>query len=154
MQDAGDQPSGSGDQGPSGLDRQSGGPSIPGRALQDIGLVSALLPAADAYESADEFVLELEVPGFDEQELSIEVFDHTLKISGERSETTAAGTKFRLRERLDRKFERRVDLPRDADTEHIKAVFDMGVLKVQVPKRQTVTRHMVAISKPGRPTGG
>ena len=95
-----------------------------------------------------------QVPGFDEQELSIEVFDHTLKISGERSETTAAGTKFRLRERLDRKFERRVDLPRDADTEHIKAVFDMGVLKVQVPKRQTVTRHMVAISKPGRPTGG
>jgi HSP20 family molecular chaperone IbpA len=35
--------------------------------------VSALVPAADAYETGDEFVVELEVPGFDEKELSIAV---------------------------------------------------------------------------------
>ena len=119
------------------------------RVLEDIGLVSALLPAADAYESADEFVVELEVPGFDEKELSIEVSDNTLKVSGERTETTAAGTKFRLRERLERRFERRVELPPDSDIEHINAVFEKGVLKVHVPKRQTATRHKVAISRPG-----
>jgi HSP20 family protein len=120
------------------------------RVLQDVGLVSALLPAADAYESADEFVVEFEVPGFDEKELSVEVSDRVLKVSGERTETTAAGANFRLRERLDRRFERRVDLPRDADTAHVKAVFEKGVLKVHVPKRRRTTPHKVAISKPGR----
>jgi hypothetical protein len=32
------------------------------RMLEGIGFVSALLPAADVYETADEFVVELEVP--------------------------------------------------------------------------------------------
>ncbi len=113
--------------------------------------MSALLPAADAYETADEFVVELEVPGFDEKELSVEVFDNTLKVSGERTETTGGADKtFRLRERLERRFERRLDLPREADTEHITAVFEKGVLQVHVPKRQMASRHKVEISKPGR----
>jgi HSP20 family protein len=88
------------------------------------------------------------VPGFDEKELSIEVSDQTLKVSGERTETTVAAEKrFRFRERPERKFERRFDLPREADTEHIEAVFEKGVLQVHVPRRQTVSPHKVEISK-------
>jgi HSP20 family protein len=87
------------------------------RMLQDIGLVSALLPAADAYETADEFVVELEVPGYDEKELSIEISDHALKVTGERTATRdEAEKRFRLRERLEHKFERRFQLPPEADT--------------------------------------
>ena len=123
------------------------------RMLQDVGFVSALLPAADAYETADTFVVELEVPGYDEKELSVEISDRTLKVSGERKETQEAAEKaFRLRERLERKFERRFELPREANTEHVKAVFEKGVLQVRVPKRQAATtERKVEISKPGRP---
>src|SRR6266508_2057728 len=51
---------------------------------QRIGVTPALLPAVDVYETEDEFVLELEVPGYEEKELTIEAFDHTVAIAGER----------------------------------------------------------------------
>ena len=86
------------------------------RMLEGIGFVSALLPAADVYETADEFVVELEVPGYEENEISIEISDQTLRVTGERAEAKEEATKtFRLRERLARQFDREFELPPEAD---------------------------------------
>ena len=52
------------------------------RMLDDIGFGPFMVPAADFYETGDDFVIELEAPGFDEKELGIEVSDHTLTIEG------------------------------------------------------------------------
>lgn len=118
------------------------------RMLEDIGVVTALLPATDIYETAEEFVVELEAPGYEEKEISIEITDHTLTVTGERIERIEdAGRAFQVRGRLQRKFERRFKLPPEADTEHIKAVFEKGVLEVHAPKRENVTTRKVAISK-------
>ena len=48
----------------------------------------AALPAADIYETEDEYVVELEVPGYAEKELTIEVSDHMLTVKGEHEATT------------------------------------------------------------------
>ena len=56
------------------------------RMLEGLGLAPALLPAADVVETPGEFVLELDVPGYEEKELEIEISDHTLTITGERTE--------------------------------------------------------------------
>ena len=58
------------------------------RMFKEAGLTSALPPAADVYETADEFVIELEVPGYKEKELGIEVSDHTVTVTGARVEST------------------------------------------------------------------
>jgi HSP20 family protein len=94
------------------------------------------MPAADIYETPTEFVVELEVPGFEEQELELQVTDHTLTVTGEaKAETTKEDEKtFILHERLARAFERRFQLPVDADTEHVAAKFDGGVLEIHAPK--------------------
>ena len=111
------------------------------RLFEEAGFAPTLLPAADIYETDDEFVVELEVPGFEEKELGIEVSDHQLTVKGARTETKEQKEKaFRLRERLEREFERRFELPADADTEHVKARFEKGVLEVHAPK--------LAVSKP------
>jgi HSP20 family protein len=121
--------------------------------LEEMGVVSALLPAADVYETANEFVVELEVPGYDEKELTIEVSDHTLKVTGARSETTTDVEKtFVLRGRLESEFETRFELPADADGGHIKAVFEKGVLELRAPRRQAGEAHKVEISKTARAT--
>ena len=118
------------------------------RALEEIGFAPGLAPAADVYETADEFVVEVEAPGYDEKELSIEVSDHTLAIKGSRSETTEEKRKaFALHERLERAFERRFDLPSEADTEHVKAVFSKGVLEVRAQKLPAAKAKEVAINK-------
>jgi HSP20 family protein len=117
------------------------------RLFEEIGFAPGLAPAADVYETDDEFVVELEVPGYAEEELSIEVSDHTLAIKGLREKTKEEQTKeFALHERLEREFERRFVLPSEADTEHVKAVFTNGVA-VHTEKLQAVTPKKIAITK-------
>lgn len=116
------------------------------RMLDDFGIVPAALPAADVYETENEFVFELEVPGFAEKELSVEVTDHTLAVKGEQKEEKEVDEKaYRLRERLAKTFERRFELPPAADTAKITADFGEGVLVVHTPKVKAATPHRVAI---------
>lgn len=117
------------------------------RLLGDAGFAPPLLPAADVYETADEFVVELEVPGYAEKELDIAVSDHTLTVKGEQTEAKQEqGKNFRLHERLEREFERRFALPIEADTARLKATFDKGVLEIHAPKVATAKPKKVAIA--------
>jgi HSP20 family protein len=117
------------------------------RVFEDAGLAPKLLPAADVYETDDRYVVELEVPGFEEEELGIEVSDHTLTVTGSRHEDTEKTEKsFRLRERIDREFERIFRLPPEVDTESIEASFASGVLKVEAAKSAAAPGHKVPIT--------
>jgi HSP20 family protein len=117
------------------------------RLFENAGFAPPLLPAADVYETADEFVVELEVPGYAEKELDIMVSDHTLTVKGEQTGTTQEKKKdFRLHERLEREFERRFALPSEADIARLKATFDKGVLKIEAPKVATAKPKKVAIA--------
>lgn len=105
------------------------------RLFEDAWLAPATTPNADVYETDKEFVVELEVPGYEEKDLEIEVRDHTLSITGERSEKTEKEEKdYRLHERLDRRFERRFTLPPEADLGTVKASYDKGVLEIHAAK--------------------
>ncbi|HEX5800306.1 MAG TPA: Hsp20/alpha crystallin family protein [Gaiellaceae bacterium] len=117
------------------------------RLFDEAGIVPAPLPAADVYETPGEYVLELEVPGFDEKELAIEVSDHTLTVKGERmEEKREEGKTFRLQERLAKQFERRFELPAEAETGKVAADFKAGVLTVHAPKAKTSEPHTVKIA--------
>lgn len=118
------------------------------RFFEDLGFVPALTPAADVYETDGELVVELEVPGFDEKELEIEIRDHTLAITGERKEETETKEKtLRMHERLEKRFERRFELPVGVDGEHIAAEYTKGVLTVHVPKVSHEQPRKVEITK-------
>jgi HSP20 family protein len=105
------------------------------RFFGDLGFVPPVMPAADIYETDGELVVELEVPGFDEKELEIGITDHTLSVTGERREQTQKKEKALLtRERLEKTFARRFELPSEADGEHVRAEYSKGVLTVHVPK--------------------
>lgn len=118
------------------------------RFFEDLGVVPALTPAADIYETNGELVVELEVPGFDEKELEIEVRDRTLSIVGERAEETEKTEKaVRLHERFEKRFERRFELPAGIDGEHVAAEYSKGVLTVHVPKIVHEQSRKVAITK-------
>ncbi len=118
------------------------------RMLEDVGLGPTTLPAADVYETPKEYVVELEVPGFEEKDLVLEVTDHTLVVKGAaKVEKDEQEKTFLLHERLERTFERRFALPREADTEKLTAAFKQGVLEVHAPKIAAATPRKVAIAK-------
>jgi HSP20 family protein len=118
------------------------------RMLEEVGFAPTLLPAADVYETPEELVIELEVPGYEQDELGIEVSDHTVIVTGRRTGTMEETEKsFRLRERLEREFERRFELPVDADTSRVEAAFGKGVLTLHAPRLMAAAPHRVEIGK-------
>jgi len=119
------------------------------RLLDDAARTApGVLPATDVYETDGEYIVELEVPGFEQKELGIEVTDHLLTVTGERKEEKETEEKaFRLHERLEARFERRFELPREADAEQLHAIFEKGVLAVHAPKAAPPTAKRIEISK-------
>jgi HSP20 family protein len=118
------------------------------RAFEDVGVTGAAMPAADVYETESEFVVELEVPGYDEKELKIETTNHTLCITGDQTGEKEEDEKaFHLHERLEKSFERRFTLPAEADLDKAKAIFKKGVLEVHVAKAAEAKPRTVPIGK-------
>ena len=117
------------------------------KLFDELGFHQTVVPAVDVYERKGEYVYELEVPGFEEKELDIEVTDHVLTVKGERMETKEEKDKtFWLHERLARTFERRFELPPEADTEKVKAEFKKGILAVRAPKAKSLAPKKVEIA--------
>jgi HSP20 family protein len=118
------------------------------RMLEDAGIAPAPLPAADVYETDGEYVVELEVAGFEENELAIKVTDHTLSVKGERTQEKEKKEKtYRRHERLEKSFERRFALPAEANLDAVKADFKKGVLEIHAPKAQGAKPREVKIEK-------
>lgn len=110
------------------------------------GLAGMSMPAADIYEEGDEYVVEVDVPGYDEADLEIEVTEHTLCIKGERREEKEETDKaFQLKERLERHFERRFVLPEEADLDALRAKYEKGVLQVRAPKSSSAEPRRIEI---------
>lgn len=94
------------------------------------------VPAMDVTEEGDFFVLRADLPGMSDADLSIEVQDRTLTLSGERRFETKPehdGGFVRI-ERAYGSFERSLTLPEGADVDGIDATFDNGVLELRIPK--------------------
>ena len=93
------------------------------------------MPAMDLLESGDDFVLKADLPGVSEEDVSIELEDSTLTISGERkAEHQAEGEGYYRVERSTGSFSRSLTLPKGVDPEAVTAHFDRGVLEVRIPK--------------------
>lgn len=117
------------------------------RMLEDFGIAPGQVPAVDVYETDRELVVELDVPGFEEKDLALEVTDHTLTVKGERvQEAEDAERSFHLHERLEKHFERSFTLPIDVDLDKMKATFDVGVLEVRVPKMEAAKPRRIEIT--------
>jgi HSP20 family protein len=117
------------------------------RMFEDFGVTEARLPTSDVMETPKELIVKLDVPGFDENELSLEVSDHTLAVRGERSEEQdESEAHVFVRERLATRFERIFVLPAEADTDKVAATLAKGVLEVRVPKIEQVEPRKIEIA--------
>ena len=113
------------------------------------------VPQMDLVEAEDHFVLKADLPGLDEGDVSIEVQDGTLTISGERKaehESRERGW-YRI-ERSFGSFSRSLTLPDRVDPDGISASFDRGVLEVRIPKPEEHKPRRVEIQAGSGENGG
>ena len=102
--------------------------------------------AVDLYEKDDHFVIKAELPGVDKKDITIDLKDRVLTLSGERSyENEVKEENYYRRERSHGKFQRAFTLPADVDSDKIKAEFRDGLLKIEVPKPEHQKPKQVTI---------
>lgn len=114
------------------------------------GLPRRWVPAMDLVETEGAFVLRADLPGMSERDVSIELQENVLTISGERgSEHEERKEGFYRIERASGSFSRSLTLPDGVDPSAVRASFDRGVLEVQIPKPEARKPQKIAISVTG-----
>ena len=93
--------------------------------------------SVDLEDTGDAFVLTADLPGFDREDINVELRKGSLRVSARREESTEREDETYIhRERAKRSINRTVSLPEPVDKEGTTATFKNGVLTVQVPKAQ------------------
>lgn len=99
----------------------------------------------DLYQDKDAFTVRAELPGFRKEDLSIDLADGILTITGH----TKAEKKVEGQENpetvQERRVSRAVSLPENIAVEKIAAAYENGVLTVTLPKREEAKPRQVAI---------
>jgi HSP20 family protein len=106
--------------------------------------VERWVPAADIVESDDSYLIEMDLPGVDQDDVDIEINGRELTVSGEVKEKERAGI-LRRRTRKVGEFSYSVTLPMEIDADAVTAHLDNGVLSITVPKSQRAKSRRIAI---------
>lgn len=89
----------------------------------------------DVADTGNEFVLTVDLPGFEKDEIDVTIADTTVRIDAERETGTDVETDTYLRrERKRGTVTRSVRLPEPVDDEGVEASYASGVLTVTLPK--------------------
>jgi HSP20 family protein len=95
------------------------------------------LPKVNIRETADEYFVEMAVPGMKKSDFKIELNNQNLLISTEKKEEKEeTGDNYTRREFGYSSFQRSFSLPESIDEEKIKANYNDGILNVHLPKRE------------------
>ncbi|OIP04831.1 hypothetical protein AUK14_02710 [Candidatus Berkelbacteria bacterium CG2_30_39_44] len=97
------------------------------------------VPAMNIHEKGNEFVIDVAVPGYKEDEIDIEVGDDYLTLKGEKQkEAEDKDKKFHRKEFAYGSFERTVAFPVLVDDEKVTADLSDGTLRIVIPKKEPV----------------
>lgn len=99
-------------------------------------------PAVDVVEYEDAIELMVEVPGMKADEISVQVENDTLVLSGERKPVHREGAKVRRGERAHGTFRRTFVLSKEVDRSEIDASLKDGVLTLRLAKRAPEARRI------------
>jgi HSP20 family protein len=105
-------------------------------------------PQIDIEETDKEVRITAELPGLDEKDVSLEIANGVLSISGEKKSESEDKAR-RFSERYYGRFERRIPLE-DVEEDKVSAAFKNGVLTVTVPKSAEAKNvRRIAINRNG-----
>ncbi len=97
-------------------------------------------PAVNVTETDEAFQVEVAAPGFEKQHFALNVENGHLIVSAKREEKTEEGQaskgRFLRREFRYESFKRSFKLPNTVNQDSISAVYEHGVLNIELPKKE------------------
>jgi HSP20 family protein len=123
----------------------------PARRDEEMSL-GTWLPPVDIAEDKDRLVLTAELPGFQKDQIEVQLEGGVLTLRGERKfEDEKNGRNFHRVERSYGQFVRSFTLPNNVDRENVKANFANGLLEIMIPKREEAKPRQIQISAASEP---
>jgi len=102
------------------------------------------IPLADVSEADDAYVVKLDLPGVQKDQVDIQLQDRELVITGEIPESEKEGRRHQSSRRTGR-FEFRTYLPGDVNADGVNAQLSDGVLTVTIPKSEAAKPRQIEI---------
>ncbi len=95
-------------------------------------------PQTDVFLDEGNLVILIDLPGMSKKEIKLSVKNSTLTISGERKPEISESFEIIKSERSFGRFSRAFSIPENVNSADIKASFSQGVLKIVIPKNDSV----------------
>jgi HSP20 family protein len=108
------------------------------------GSVTGYTPPLDVWETGDDYVVMLDLPGVKSEDVTIEVNDQVLTVAGSRVPVETGESQFT--ERPYGSFVRTLALPKGVDSDDIAADYKDGVLELHIPKPAQAKPKRISIS--------
>lgn len=112
------------------------------------GVRNSSYPAVNVYEDSKAFYLEAALPGYTNEDVTINVDKHVLHIASEKM-TKKDERKYIVRERGNIRFDRAFSLPEGINEEAIEAEFKNGILTITLPKLPTEQPKKISVKIAG-----
>ncbi len=109
--------------------------------FDDMAMTKSSALKCDIYEENNEYHIDMEAPGYSKENLKVEIKDDTITITAEKNNENV-DRKYIHRELSYEKAQRSFRLD-DMDEEKITAEFQNGILKIVVPRKETVSNNRV-----------
>lgn len=115
-------------------------------SMPDVARVSvqSWSPPVDIQETDDAYAVEADVPGVRPEDVAIELEGRELRITGEYG-TVEDGDGDAQQTRRSGRFDYRITLPSEVNTESTTANLDNGVLRLQLPKASSSRRQRITV---------
>jgi len=111
------------------------------------------MPAVDIRETENAYILDMDLPGYDENNIEVHVDGSSLTITSKQEERDEKKVKndegqgtYILRERRLNSFSRSFKLPENSDPEAVSASFKNGILSLQIKKRSEAQKRTIQIN--------
>ena len=115
-------------------------------AIREDALGRSWAPAVDIYEDKNNIIVKAELPGIKKDDLSIDVKNNVLTLSGERKhEEETTKENFHRIERSYGTFSRSFTLPDSVKVDKVKAHYKDGILEISLPKAEEAKRKAIPI---------
>jgi len=109
-------------------------------------LSSSWIPAVDVAEEDNEYVVKLELPGVNKDDVKITVESNTLTIRGEKkSEKESKEKNYHRMERSYGSFQRSFTLPTSVKNDKIDAEYKDGILSITLPKAEEAKPKQIEV---------
>ncbi len=104
------------------------------------------LLSADIYDDADKVIVKVEIPGLDDNDFDISIVDNILTISGEKQfQRESNEGQYSVFECAYGRFSRSIPLEYEVDADSAKAVYNKGILKIELQKKTHQRRRKIEI---------